>query len=47
MVSATEGQAKEEDSGERGKEKVCINAIDSIILSTIAIYTNDNTYVQY
>ena len=46
MVGAAEGQAKEEDSGERGKQRYT-STLDCTILSTVAIYTDDNTYVQY
>ena len=46
MVGATEGQAKEEDDGKRGKQRYA-STLDCIILSTVAIYTDDNTYVQY
>ena len=53
MVGASEGQAKKETSGESEETEVSNERGEtqstqqpaSIILSTLAIYTDDNTYV--
>ena len=54
MVSTSEGQAKKETSGESEETEEVSNERGetqstqqpaSIILSTLAIYTDDNTYV--
>ena len=54
-VSAAEGQAKEEAGGEsekseevsdeKGRNRNYASTLDCIILSTVAIYTDDNMYL--